>query len=148
MKCEIIESMLLDFVNRELDPVRSDMVWKHLKKCPDCEKEAKEMESTLLLLRQASQYPTGAPEHLSEKHRASIVRAITHPILHWMETHHAVASLVLAVLVIASIVLYLRWTEEHRDRIEPAPDTGDAVSIVYPPPPEPVVSTNQDTRSE
>ena len=118
VKCEIIQSLLLDYLNRELDPVRSDMVWKHLKKCAECEREANEMEATLEVLRRASRVPGNAPEHLSEKHRASIVRALTHPVLHWMEKYHVVASLVVAVLIIAGIVIYLRWVEKHEEPFE------------------------------
>lgn len=146
VKCEVIQSMLLDYLNRELDPVRSDMVWKHLKKCAECEKEAKEMESTLAVLRKASRYPTDVPDHLSEKHRASIVRALTHPILHAMEKYHVVASLVVAVIVIMGIMAYVRWLEQHADRLE-KPRTGVDVNIVYPPPP-PAPSTNEDRPAE
>lgn len=141
----MIESLLLDYVNRELDPVRSDMVWKHLKKCADCEKEAKEMESTLALLRTASRSPSDVPAHLSEKHRASIVRALTHPILHAMEKYHVMASLVVAVIIIAGIVIYLRWSERHATRVE-KPRSGVDVSIIYPPPPTP--STNENRTVE
>ena len=147
VKCDIIQSMLLDYLNRELDPVRSDMVWKHLKKCAECEKEAKEMETTLAVLRKASQYPAGVPDHLSEKHRASIVRALTHPVLHWMEKYHVMSSLVVAVIVIAAIVAYLRWVEQHTDQIK-KPRGGVDVNIVYPPPPQPASSTNEDAARE
>jgi len=108
------------------------MVWKHLKKCVDCEREAKEMESTLAVLRRASRFPVNAPERLSEKHRASIVRALTHPVLHWTETHHVVASLVAAVIVIAAIVIYLRWVETHAKPVEVP--TGGTEIILRPSP--------------
>jgi len=108
--------MLLDYINRELDPVRSDMVWKHIKKCADCEKEVREMESTLEVLRRASRDRAGMPDRLSDKHRASIVRALTHPILHWMERYHVVSSLVVAIIVIAGIVVYMRWVETHPEK--------------------------------
>lgn len=145
VKCEVIGSLLLDYLNRELDPVRSDMVWKHLKKCADCEREAKEMESTLALLRKASRSLSGVPDHLSEKHRASIVRALTHPILHAMETYHVMASLVVAVIIIAGIVVYLRWSERHAERVQ-KPRAGVDVSIIYPPPPD--SATNEDRTIE
>ena len=143
VKCEIIQSLLLDYLNRELDAVRSDMVWKHLKKCAECDKEAKEMESTLAVLRRASQCPANAPEHLSEKHRASIMRALTHPVLHWMETYHVVASLVVAVLVIAGIILYLRWSEKHAVRVE---KPTDFIEINLYPHSAPPASTNEGGR--
>ena len=146
MKCDLIQPMLLDYLNRELDSVRSDMVWKHLKKCADCEKEAREMESTLEILRKASRYNGGVPDRLSEKHRASIVRALTHPILHWMERYHVMSSLVVALIVIAGIVAYLRWAEKHAPKPEKVQD-GVPVTLGYPPPP-PDASTNQDRTTE
>ena len=143
MKCEVIESMLLDYINRDLDAVRSDMVWKHLKKCADCEREVREMESTLTLLRSASRDTAGVPDRLSDKHRASIVRALTHPILHWMERYHVVSSLVVAVIVIAAIIVYVRWVETHPE--EPAKyEDPVPISLVFPP----IQETNSATTNE
>jgi len=124
--------MLLDYVNRELDPVRSDMVWKHLKKCADCEREVRDLESTLEVLRKASRDRAGVPERLSDRHRASLLRALTHPILHGMERYHVVSSVIIGLIVIAAIVAYVRWVETHPEKplkyAEPVP-----VSLVFPP---------------
>jgi predicted anti-sigma-YlaC factor YlaD len=145
MKCEVIESMLLDYINRELDPVRSDMVWKHLKKCADCEREVREMESTLAVLRSASRDRAGVPDRLSDKHRASMVRALTHPILHWMERYHVVSSLVVAVIVIAAIIGYLRWVETHPEK-PPKYEDPVVVNLGLPPAPATNAAATNEAR--
>jgi len=134
VNCDIIQSMLLDHLEGKLDPVRSDMVWKHLKKCADCQKESREMENTLAVLRQASIPPSGTPERLSEKHRASLLRALTHPVLDWMERYHVAASLAVAILIVMAIVCYLRGTGKRVEKLE-KPASSIDVNIVYPPPP-------------
>lgn len=119
MKCEDIRTVLFEYMSRELGKGRSDLVRTHLKKCPDCREEAAEMRKTMELLRTTEKQ--GLPVRLSDDHRKRIIRAITHPVLHWLTTHHILTSIIMAIITITivSCVLYRIkiWADEPPDGI-------------------------------
>jgi predicted anti-sigma-YlaC factor YlaD len=122
MMCGDIQSVLFDYMSRELGPARSELVRGHLRKCPACRKEAAEIRETLELLQVASRDPTGVPDRLSEDRRARLVRAYMHPVLDWVYTHHVLVSVVMAVVVIAvALAILLKVRADRLDRLDPGP---------------------------
>ena len=106
MKCEDIQTVLFEYMSRELGEGRSDLIRTHLQKCPNCREEAAEIRKTMELLRTMEKQ--GLPACLSDDHRKRIIKAITHPILHWLTTHHILTSIIMAIIAITivSCVLY------------------------------------------
>jgi hypothetical protein len=121
MKCEEIQAVLFDYMTRELGGARSDLVHEHLRKCPECQKAAGEIEATLALLGQTSAEETGISTSLSDRRRERIVRAIKHPLLDWIYVHHIIASVVVAVVVILVSFTVLYKTRLWRDPPTPGP---------------------------
>ena len=119
MDCAEIQTVLLDYMTRELGQSRSDLVRSHLRKCPECRKAAADMQSTIDLLQAAD--GEGVPSTLSDEHRKRMFRALTHPILDWMTRHHVVTSLAIALVVLSLVLLVLwrtRWLERGRPEEE------------------------------
>jgi predicted anti-sigma-YlaC factor YlaD len=120
MKCEDIQSALFDYLTRELGPARSDLVREHLRKCEKCQAAAAEIRATMDWLKLVSTQEPPIPVRLSEARRARIARALTHPVLDWIYTHHIVVSVVAAILAIVAgaILLYKTqlWDEPDEER--------------------------------
>jgi len=115
LKCDEIQDVLLDYMSRQLGDARSVIVREHLRKCDNCRAEAAEMQSTLDLLRQASKEEPGLPDHLTDDRRKRIVRAIMHPIIDWMDRHHNLISIVVAIIVLAVVLAVLRIPRKEED---------------------------------
>jgi predicted anti-sigma-YlaC factor YlaD len=110
MKCEDIQGVLFDYMTRELGESRSDLVREHLRRCPACSRVAAQIQETRNLLQQDA---TGdLPEHLSDEHRARIVRSIMHPALDWIFRHHVTFSLIMAAIVIITALCVLRMATQ------------------------------------
>jgi len=137
MKCEDIQGVLLDYMARELGNGRSDLVREHLRHCPECSRAAVEIQETFDLLKSASEEPR---ERLSERHRARILRSITHPILDWIYGHHIAVSLAVAVVVVIGAFCIVRAVTRV---IWDPPERTASVRIGSGPPP---VSTNGNPR--
>ena len=135
MKCEDIQSVLFDYMSRELGSARSDLVREHLRKCARCQAAARDIDATLKLLRDASEQEEGIPDHLSEERRRLILRALTHPVMDWIYRHHVVSSLIIMIMVIAAAVVLLMkmspWQTEPPPGLPPViigtPPTNAAV---------------------
>jgi len=110
IRCEDIQAVLFDYMTRELGQSRADLVREHLRKCEDCQAEGREIQATLDALYGASREEAGMPERLSEDRRRRIIRALAHPVIHWIERHHMLVSLVVAAVVIAVVLGVLRRT--------------------------------------
>ena len=122
MECTEIQSVLFDYMSRELGPARSDLVRAHLRRCPDCQAAGAEIQKTIDLLTQASRNESGLAVSLSPDHRKRMSRAVMHPVLDWVYQHHVVASVLVVALVLAGLLLALRHTTIWRkDRPEPGP---------------------------
>jgi len=141
-KCEDIQSVLFDYMTRELGEGQAKLVREHLRHCADCSRAAAEIQATLDLLRSASRRQSKSPAHLSEDRRSKMRHAVAHPVRHWMEQHHVLVSVLVTVVVLLAGFLVLRrlrvWEKSevargitvHINRLPvPAPATN-------PPPPE------------
>lgn len=114
MKCEDIQAVLFDYMSRELGGARSTLVREHLRKCDACQSSAQDIQATLDLLHSASKAETEAPEHLSDARRARIVRAFTHPVIDWIDRHHTLVSLLVALAVVIGGIIVCRRTRLFR----------------------------------
>jgi len=102
MQCDDIQSVLFDYMTRELGDARSSLVREHLLKCPKCAEAAAEIQATLDLLHKASEAEKAKiPEHLSEKHRKRVIWAFMHPVLNWIYEHHTAVSIAITLIVLA-----------------------------------------------
>jgi len=108
MRCEDIQAVLFDYMTRELGQGRSDLVREHLRRCGKCQTVAAETQNTLDLLHRAARDQSGLPSRLSEKHRARLLWALTHPVLSWIYRHHVSASIIFTATVIALIITLLK----------------------------------------
>jgi predicted anti-sigma-YlaC factor YlaD len=122
MKCEDIQSMLFDYMARELGSARSDLVREHLRKCEACQREAADVQQTLDMLQKAASEEAGAvPSRLSASRRKRMRLALFHPVLDWIYRHHVAVSLVVAALVIVAALAILRKVRIEADRPVPGP---------------------------
>ena len=133
-KCEDIQSVLFDYMTRELGDGQAQLVREHLRHCTGCSRAAAEIQATLDLLHSASRTQPKSPGHLSEDRRRNMRHAIAHPVRHLVETHHALVSVLvtLLALLVAFFVLRRLHVWERREvkpgvtvylnRL-PAPDT-------------------------
>jgi predicted anti-sigma-YlaC factor YlaD len=103
MKCDEIRELLFDYLCHELGEGRSTLVREHLRKCPDCQAAATEMQNTLDVLGKASK-SGDVPDRLSPERRARIMRASMHPALDWIENHVAISA-ILAILIAAILIM-------------------------------------------
>lgn len=108
--CDEIRSLLFDYMTRELGRGRSDLVREHLRRCQDCQAAAAEIQATLELLHQASDSEDGVPSRLSEERRERLIWAFTHPVMHWIERHHVMVSIAVALVVLGLVLGVLRRT--------------------------------------
>ncbi len=115
LTCEDIQSLLMDYMTRELGEARSVVVREHIRKCDACRREAAEMQSTFDLLRQVSNEEAALPDHLNEDHRRRLLRAVMHPVLDWMARHHRLVSALVTLLVLLLVFIVLRAPKKVED---------------------------------
>jgi predicted anti-sigma-YlaC factor YlaD len=127
-RCEDIQSVLFDFLSRELSTAQSDVVREHLRRCEACRRSAAELQHTVELLRAADR-PDAAPAHLSEERHRRLVWAIMHPVLEWVDGHHVLVSITIALLAVALAIGLLREKPESAP-----PDDEEGVSVILAPP--------------
>jgi hypothetical protein len=102
-------------------------VREHIRRCPKCAAEAADIESTLDLLKR-SDAPVDV--RLSEERRERIIWAAFHPVMNWIDMHHRLVSLLLALLVLLAVFCSLRNFAIFRHiRL----DDGITVKILRPP---------------
>ena len=123
--CEDIQPLLFDYMNRELGEGRAAMVREHLRKCKACQAAAKEIRTTLDLLQTAKAEPKH-PDRLSQNRREQILRELMHPLRSWLEKHLLIFSIGAAVIVVISVLLFIRGMIERRF----APMEGEAVTVI------------------
>ncbi|MBL7115736.1 MAG: zf-HC2 domain-containing protein [Kiritimatiellae bacterium] len=121
LKCEDIQSVLFSYMSRELGSARSDLVREHLRKCPDCRELAADIQSTIDLFLKARAEEEGVSMTLSDDHRKRMLKALTHPILHWITENHILVSIVATVIVLVGLALVLCTMKVRNDRPEPGP---------------------------
>jgi hypothetical protein len=108
LKCEDIQDLLFAYMSRELGDIQSSVVREHIRKCDACRAEASEIEATLAALHQSSGAGVLESVRLTDERRARILRAVFHPVIDWIDVHHRMVSLALAlfVLVLAFVALW------------------------------------------
>lgn len=140
MKCEDIQSVLLDYMTHELGEPQSILVREHLRKCRNCQVAAAEIEAALDLLRQASESERQAPMRLSDERRTRLAWAFTHPVMEWIVTHHILVSFAVALLAILIALLALRklaiWKIEDWQSVRVTIGTGRRGGATNQPPGE------------
>ncbi len=99
MRCDDIQSLLLDYINGELGEGRKDLVRDHMEKCAKCQETAQEMRLTIAILK-TSRHKYGSVHHLSTNRHLRIIRALLHPVQEWMINHHIFISLVIALMIV------------------------------------------------
>lgn len=101
--CLRVQEVLFDYMSSELGDKQSGFVREHLLHCPNCRKEAAEIEQTIKLLKKNT---TPSPEHLSQNALSKIKRAILHPIIDWIYCHRHIFAIIMAILII-TLLTYL-----------------------------------------
>ena len=124
--CAETQSVLLEYVTRELDAVRAKWVREHLRQCPDCAPLAVELEAALESLRQVLPRAAELPQHLTAARRARIAWSIQHPVLDWIRRRPKLVALMVALLVVAVLAALLGRVSYLWDAPEP---TGYDVTI-------------------
>ena len=130
LNCADIRDLLFDYMSRELGESRSDLIREHLRKCPDCQARAAEIQETVDFLHRASRDEAAVPLHLTRERRAHIVWAYLHPVRDWIFHHHRLISILLTILILAITLCILRKTRFLRN--DP-PKPGPTVIIGAPP---------------
>lgn len=139
VNCEVIQSLLFDYMSHELGQARSGLVREHLRKCADCQKAAAEIQETLNLLKKSAGQAAAMPDRLSQDRRDRIRWAFTHPVMHWIERHHIMVSMAVAiiiVIVLGAIMMRIKIIREKEKRVSipvlvdrlPGAPAGNAVS--------------------
>lgn len=118
-RCDEIQPLLFDYLSHELSPSRADLVRQHLEQCATCRETARDLKATADILKAKADVPS--PPRLSERHRHRLMRAITHPLLNWMDRHRVLTTL--AVLLILALVLACLL------RVREYPKTEDTPSV-------------------
>ena len=125
LPCEAIQALMLEYMQRGLGEGRSDVIREHTRRCETCRERMSDLQNTLGLLDAA--FPHGSPpDHLSDRHRARLARALMHPMLDWVYVHHILVSALVATLVIAGVVAGLRRYKVWKEGIT---DPGISVTI-------------------
>ncbi len=106
LKCDEIQAVLLAYMTHDLGETQSILVREHIRKCDSCRAEAAEIEETFSLLRQTG--GTSDHLHLSDERRKRILLAVFHPAINWIDLHHKLVSVVLAVVILTTTILALR----------------------------------------
>ena len=130
-RCEDIQELLFDYMSRELGESRSALIREHLRKCPECQNVAAEIQTTLALLEGDSRETTNASARLSDERRKRLKWAVMHPILDWVYRQHMLVSLVVAIVVLAGTLVILATLK--REPFLPV-DRGPTVNIDGGPP--------------
>ncbi len=127
MKCEDIQELLTDYMGRELGSSKAALVREHLRKCENCQAAARDIMATVDLLRTARLDLSSIPDQLSRKSKDRIKRAFTHPVIDWMDTHHAAISIAVAIILIAITTAFLLTVKvlQQDDPVDP----GEGVEI-------------------
>ncbi len=110
LKCDDIQELLLAYMSRELGDAQSLVVREHIRKCETCRAEAAEIEATFALLRRGSEGGVEGPR-LTDERRERILRAVFHPVIDWIDVHHRLVSIALAILVLVVAFLAVRHAE-------------------------------------
>ncbi len=116
VRCEDIRDLLFDYMSHELGKARSQLVREHIRRCEDCKRQAAEIQSTLDLLSGASKQETDLPSRLTDERRKKLYWWYSHPVMRWIEKHHVVFSLVVAVIILAILTLVLYRAKIFKDR--------------------------------
>jgi predicted anti-sigma-YlaC factor YlaD len=141
-KCEEIQSVLFDYLARELGTAQSDLVREHLRRCESCRRSAADLLRTMELLRAADR-AARAPAQLSDERRKRLVWAIMHPVLDWIYGHHMLVSIIVALLAIALVLGLLRnkslWAPAELEGVSVTlVPTGTTATVELNPPASPV----------
>ncbi len=118
LKCEEIQEVLFAYMSHELGDTQSVLVREHIRKCDSCRSEAVEIEETLSMLHQS--YETHGHLRLSDDRRKRILLAVFHPVINWIDLHHNLVSILLALIVLLGTIFALRNFEIFRN--EPLED--------------------------
>lgn len=122
LSCEDIQPLLFAYMTRELGQARADVVREHIRKCEKCQAAGAEIQATLDALRGSSELDSTLPDRLSDKHRERIIWAFTHPVMDWIDRHHVLVSVLVAILVIGLTFIIVRVVETWPEEVlEPGP---------------------------
>lgn len=101
--CRQIQSVLFDYMARELGDGQSLLVREHLRHCDACRREAAAMQETVELLRAHDPGRLAAPR-LSEGRRRRLLRALLHPVMDWIIVHHWLVAALAALLLLGGLL--------------------------------------------
>lgn len=120
VRCEDIQSVLLEYAERELGDSRSALVREHIRQCDNCQAAFNDIMKTVSMLQDASRPDEELPSRLSDKHYARIVRALMHPVLDWIFVNHKLVSAIVVIIVLICSLFVLQkvriWKVENLDR--------------------------------
>lgn len=122
MKCEEIQNLLTDYMNRELGEARSNLVREHLRICKQCHAKASEIQKAISILQKVAQSQTDIPKKLSESHRARIAKAALHPLREWFYVHYALIVIFVIIILIGMAIVFAKVIQQkYREvPVEPA----------------------------
>jgi len=120
--CDEVQDVLLDYLNRELGPARSQFVREHVRRCERCRAAMAELSETIAVLNLARKAP--APDRLSPERRRLMQRAVLHPVIDWILRHNRTVAVVCTVVLLAGLILLARWAMDIEE-----PDISGAVPV-------------------
>jgi anti-sigma factor RsiW len=112
--CRQIQSVLFDYMARELGDGQSLLVREHLRRCDACRREAAVMQETIDLLR-AHDPGRHAVPRLSESRRRRLLRALLHPVMDWIIVHHWLVAALAALLLLGGLLGLLAICDRQPD---------------------------------
>ena len=130
LKCEDVQPLLTDYMNRELGPYKSDAVREHLRKCDSCSAAVKELDLAVNLLKSVPKADNeNIPKRLSPRSRRRITMAYKHPFLSWLDSNQIYIVLMTLVLLMLGMIAF--FLDARQDE---GPDFEEAIEINLGPP--------------
>lgn len=121
MKCEDLQNLLTDYMNRELGEARSNLVREHLRICKQCRVKASEIQRAISILQKVAQSQTDIPKKLSESHRARIAKAALHPLREWFYVHYVIIVIFVIIVLIGMAIVFAKVIQQKSREVPVEP---------------------------
>ena len=137
--CGQIRELLFAYLTHELGDAQSLLVREHLRHCPDCATEAREMQETVDLIKQNDPAASVATS-FAPKRRKRLIWLMEHPFIAKCIKHNRITSLVVMIVVLAILFAILWSLRIYREevtalppvRFEPSVDVEEPIDLELP----------------
>ena len=118
--CGQIRELLFAYLTHELGDAQSLLVREHLRHCPDCATEAREMQETVDLIKQNDPAASVATR-FAPKRRKRLIWLMEHPFIAKCIKHNRITSLVVMIVVLAILFAILWSLRIYREEVTALP---------------------------